>query len=151
MTLSKQMALAAIFYFEQVFIYCRCNDYDLALVSYSAEYAFFRYQIQLLKFQQNSLKICERTRLKLVCGLQSGTLIKFNYLINFSRKSIKLSKLLFCRASLWQVFLLLDNNNRSYKGCIKQTPPKQYSILVNHSDLREIDFLETSRRTTLIE
>ena len=34
---------------------------------------------------------------------------------------------------------------------IKQTPPRQFSILINDKDLREIDSHETSKRTALIK
>ena len=34
---------------------------------------------------------------------------------------------------------------------IKQTPARQFSILINDSDLREIDLHETSKRTDLTE
>ena len=40
---------------------------------------------------------------------------------------------------------------RSTQHCIKQNRPRQFSILINDSDLRKIDFHKTSKRTTLIE
>ena len=62
----------------------------------------------------------------------------------FSRTLLKLSKLLFWRVSLWWVLLLLDKNSRYYEPCIKQPPLRQFSILINDSDLRKIDLHETS-------
>ena len=47
--------------------------------------------------------------------------------------------------------LLLCKNNRHYERCIKQTPPIQFSILINDNDLRETDLHETSKRTALVE
>ena len=69
----------------------------------------------------------------------------------FSRTLRKLLKLIFCRASLSWLLLLLDENSRNYGRCIKQTLPQQFSILINESGLREIDLHETSERTALIE
>ena len=54
---------------------------------------------------------------------------------------LDLSNFLFCKARL---LLLLDKNNRFCESCIKQTPSRQFSILTNDSDLREIDLHETS-------
>ena len=51
---------------------------------------------------------------------------------------------------LW-LLLLLNKNSRYYKRCIKQTPPRQFSILVNKNDLRETDLPETSKKAALIE
>ena len=56
---------------------------------------------------------------------------------------LKLPKLLFFGASHWWLLLLLDKNIRYYQRCIKQTPPRQFSILINDSDLREFDLHAT--------
>ena len=63
-----------------------------------------------------------------------------NSVTYFSKTLLKFSKLLFCRESLWRwrLLLLIDKNSRYYKRCIKQTP-RQFYILINDSDLREID------------
>ena len=37
----------------------------------------------------------------------------------------------------------MDENSRYYERFIKQIPPRQFSILINDSDLREIDLHET--------
>ena len=37
---------------------------------------------------------------------------------------------LFCRANLWWLLLLLDKNSRYFERCIKQTTPRQFSILI---------------------
>ena len=64
-----------------------------------------------------------------------------------SRSLLKLSKLLFCRGRLWWLLLLLDKSSRYYEHFIKQTTPRQFSILINDSHLREINLHETSKRT----
>ena len=40
---------------------------------------------------------------------------------------------------------------KHYERCIKQTPPRQVSILINDSDLREIALHDISKRTAFIE
>ena len=55
---------------------------------------------------------------------------------------LKLSKLLFCRASLWRRLLLWDKNRRYYEHCIKQTAPRH---LISDRDL-----YETSKRAALM-
>ena len=62
---------------------------------------------------------------------------------------LKLPKLLFFSASHWWLLLLLDKNIRYYQRCIKQTPPGQFSILINDSDLREFDLHATLKKTAL--
>ena len=52
---------------------------------------------------------------------------KTNSLQIFSRTLPELSKLLFWRASLMWLLLLLDNNIRYYERCVKENPPKQFS------------------------
>ena len=47
--------------------------------------------------------------------------------------------------------MLLDENSRYYERCIKETLPKQFSILINDSDLRETDLHENSKGTAPIE
>ena len=69
----------------------------------------------------------------------------------FSRNLVKLSKRLFCRWSIWWLLLFLDKNSKYYESCIKQTPPRQLSILFNDSDLREIDLHRISKRIVLKE
>lgn len=66
----------------------------------------------------------------------------------FLKTLLKLPKLLFFSASHWWLLLLLDKNIRYYQRCIKQTPPGQFSILINDSDLREIDMHEIAKRTS---
>ena len=67
----------------------------------------------------------------------------------FLKTSLKLPKLLFFSASHWWLLLLLDKNIRYYQRCIKQTPPGQFSILINDSDLREFDLHATLKKTAL--
>ena len=62
-----------------------------------------------------------------------------------------MSEFLFCRGRPCWLLLLLGENSRYYKRYIKQTPPKQFSILINDSNLREIEFHEIWKRTAYIE
>ena len=64
----------------------------------------------------------------------------------FSRTLLKLSKRLLRRAGPSRLLLLLDKNSRYYERCIKQTPPGQFFILINDSDLREIGSHKISNR-----
>ena len=50
--------------------------------------------------------------------------------------------------NLGRMLLLFDKN---YERYIKQTSPRQFLILINDSDLREIDLHETSKAATLRE
>ena len=69
----------------------------------------------------------------------------------FSTVLLKLPKLPFRISRLWWLLLLLDKISRYYEHCNKQTPPKQFPILINDSDSRESDLHENLKRKALIE
>ena len=150
MTISEQMAHVIIFYFWQVFVYCRCND------------EFFRYIRVLLisdkvnKISAISLKHLWKNSFLMLCPTLSNLLKNTPQI--FSRTLLKLSELLFCRESLWLVLLdkhsrymnlvvtlwmliLRYNMNRYYEHCIN---PLDTEVFANLMWLRGVDWTPTA-------
>ena len=88
----RQMALSAMFYFEQVFDYRRCSHLEK-----------FCYT-DVLQISEKNTKILAKL-------LRPPALI-------FSKTS-QFSKILCCRGSFWGLLLLLHKNNSSHECCFK--------------------------------